>query len=63
MGENGPQMRFRGYTYLDESDWSLKQGGFDPTQLCVRVNLKSFCIRIEELVAPIIKEPRLSETK
>jgi hypothetical protein len=56
-------MRFHSYTYLGEADWALEQDGFDPTHLCVRVNLKSPRIHFEDLVVPVIKGPRLSETK
>jgi hypothetical protein len=45
-------------------DWTVEQGDFDsngPGGLCVRVNLKSPRIKIENLVVPDIKGPSLPE--
>lgn len=45
------------------SDWVVDQDGFDPTRLCVRVNLKSSRVKIENLVVPEIKAPSITEKK
>jgi hypothetical protein len=45
-------MRFNNYAGDANVDWVVDQDGFQPQRLCVRVNLKSSRIKMEDLVVP-----------
>jgi hypothetical protein len=44
-------------------DWAVEQDGFEPTKLCVRVNLKSERIKVESLIVPDRQGPSLAGAK
>jgi hypothetical protein len=56
-------IRFDNHSMEGNCDWVVTQGPFEPTRLCVRINLKSSRIKFEDLMVPDHKGPILPDTK
>ncbi len=51
-------IRFDKHSMTDDCDWTVTQGPFELTKLCVRINLKSKRIKLEDLVVPDTHGPK-----
>ena len=50
-------IRFDNHSIPDNCDWVVTQGPFELNKVCVRINLKSSRIKLEDLVVPDSKAP------
>ncbi len=55
-------MRFYRYREDEKCDWTVQHSGIrEPTHICVRVNLNSKLVKLDDLAVPVTMGPRLPD--